>query len=263
MSETEPTPESNQEVPQQPAPEVFEEPIRQEPFNEARPSPELRLGKGNCFEVLGLKESAGESEIASKFRNLAMKYHPDHGGNAEDFKRLMDAYQKAKIASVNGLPDGVSPEVVMAAGASVAASGMEGQNISPEARKMAEQIWQSSEKVMAEEITSAKDIQDQGAMRLKEMEVRHEKERQEDKASWDKIMADAEKASQEAAMKAAEEKRKEMEIFSLKDVIIPLAESGLLSQQETNEFLAIGRAIQLTMQGNFQESLKNMMNIIN
>ena len=50
-------------------------------------------------------------------------------------------------------------------------------------------------------------------------------------------------------------------MFSLKNVIMPLAESGLLSQQETNEFLAIGRAMQLSMEGNFQESLKSMMNM--
>ena len=95
-----------------------------------------------------------------------MKYHPDHGGNADDFKRLYDAYDKAKNASVNGLPDGVAPEATMAAGAGVAASGMEGQ-MNPEARKMAEQIWQASERVVSDESNVWSDIKKQNEAKRK------------------------------------------------------------------------------------------------
>lgn len=44
------------------------------------------------LELLGLPPYAGILEIKKRFRELAMRYHPDHGGNPEKFIALMDAY---------------------------------------------------------------------------------------------------------------------------------------------------------------------------
>jgi len=53
--------------------------------------------KRDYYEVLGLKKGAGESEIKSAFRKMAMKYHPDrNAGDAsaeEKFKEVNEAYE--------------------------------------------------------------------------------------------------------------------------------------------------------------------------
>lgn len=45
------------------------------------------------YEILGLKRGATLKEIKAKFRELAMKTHPDKGGNAETFIRINTAYE--------------------------------------------------------------------------------------------------------------------------------------------------------------------------
>jgi len=44
------------------------------------------------LELLGLPPYAGVQEVKKRFRELAMRYHPDHGGNPEKFMELMDTY---------------------------------------------------------------------------------------------------------------------------------------------------------------------------
>jgi DnaJ-class molecular chaperone len=39
-------------------------------------------------------------EIKSLFRELAFKYHPDHGGDEETMKRLNNEYQSASFTLV-------------------------------------------------------------------------------------------------------------------------------------------------------------------
>lgn len=41
------------------------------------------------YAFLGLEFNSGEEEVKRAFRQLAIKYHPDHGGNAEKFKLLV------------------------------------------------------------------------------------------------------------------------------------------------------------------------------
>ena len=48
-----------------------------------------------CLEVLGLEGGADSEAITSAYLRLAKECHPDHGGNAEDFKRLQTAYDTA------------------------------------------------------------------------------------------------------------------------------------------------------------------------
>jgi curved DNA-binding protein len=47
----------------------------------------------NYYEVLGLKKGASESEIKKAYRKLAKQHHPDVNGNAEEFKKVSEAYE--------------------------------------------------------------------------------------------------------------------------------------------------------------------------
>ena len=54
------------------------------------------MSKRDYYEVLGLGRDAGEQDIKSAYRKLALKYHPDRNpddANAEDrFKEAAEAY---------------------------------------------------------------------------------------------------------------------------------------------------------------------------
>jgi curved DNA-binding protein CbpA len=44
------------------------------------------------YDILGVAKNASTDNINKAFRKLALKHHPNKGGNAEDFKRLSDAH---------------------------------------------------------------------------------------------------------------------------------------------------------------------------
>jgi hypothetical protein len=44
--------------------------------------------------LLGLPAYAGLADIKKRFRELAKRHHPDHGGDSEKFIELMQAYEK-------------------------------------------------------------------------------------------------------------------------------------------------------------------------
>lgn len=44
--------------------------------------------------LMGLPPHAGLAEIKQRFRELAKRHHPDHGGDAEQFMALMDVYEQ-------------------------------------------------------------------------------------------------------------------------------------------------------------------------
>lgn len=46
----------------------------------------------NYYDILGVEESASVDEIKKVYRKLAMKHHPDRGGDQELFKRINTAY---------------------------------------------------------------------------------------------------------------------------------------------------------------------------
>lgn len=45
------------------------------------------------YELLGISKNATSDEIKKAYRRLALKYHPDRGGDQEKFKKVNEAYQ--------------------------------------------------------------------------------------------------------------------------------------------------------------------------
>jgi hypothetical protein len=48
----------------------------------------------NLLSMLGLSEGATTEDIKKRFRELALKYHPDKGGDSEKFIEILDIYKK-------------------------------------------------------------------------------------------------------------------------------------------------------------------------
>jgi curved DNA-binding protein len=47
----------------------------------------------NYYSTLGLKQNATQEEIKKAYRSLAMKHHPDRGGDENKFKQISEAYE--------------------------------------------------------------------------------------------------------------------------------------------------------------------------
>ena len=49
------------------------------------------------FKVLGLKRSASDEDIKTKYRELILVHHPDKGGDHHEFIRIQQAYETLKM----------------------------------------------------------------------------------------------------------------------------------------------------------------------
>lgn len=64
------------------------------------------------YATLGLQRNASDAEIKKAYRSMAMKYHPDRGGDEKKFKEISRAYeflsdpQKKQIIDLGGDPNG-------------------------------------------------------------------------------------------------------------------------------------------------------------
>jgi DnaJ-class molecular chaperone len=47
----------------------------------------------NYYDILGIKYNSTTSAIKNAYKKLAMKYHPDKGGDQEMFKKISEAYE--------------------------------------------------------------------------------------------------------------------------------------------------------------------------
>lgn len=72
------------------------------------------MSKENLYQVLGVSKEATETEIKKAYRKLAIKHHPDKGGDEETFKKISEAYSvlsdkdKRKQYDMFGTYDSVS-----------------------------------------------------------------------------------------------------------------------------------------------------------
>ena len=63
------------------------------------------------YATLGLKRGASDAEIKKAYRSLAMKHHPDRGGDEKKFKEISSAYEaltdpeKKRIIDMGGDPN--------------------------------------------------------------------------------------------------------------------------------------------------------------
>ncbi|MBA3452790.1 MAG: J domain-containing protein [Deltaproteobacteria bacterium] len=48
----------------------------------------------SAWTTLRLAPGASLAEVRKAFRQLALETHPDHGGNADDFRAVQDAYER-------------------------------------------------------------------------------------------------------------------------------------------------------------------------
>lgn len=59
---------------------------------------------------LNLNEEATEESLKKAYRRMALKHHPDRGGNPDDFKKIKDAYETAtKYLQQRNKPSQVIP----------------------------------------------------------------------------------------------------------------------------------------------------------
>src|SRR3989344_648701 len=63
------------------------------------------MTKRDYYEILGLKKSSSKEEIKKAYKKLALKHHPDKGGDAEKFKELSEAYAVLSDDSKRGVYD--------------------------------------------------------------------------------------------------------------------------------------------------------------
>jgi len=56
------------------------------------------------YEILGLREGAGEREVQQAFRRLALMYHSDRGGDEEKFKEIKRAYDGLRAGRARESP---------------------------------------------------------------------------------------------------------------------------------------------------------------
>ena len=60
-------------------------------FFGSRSKPQAATTK--LYDLLGLNQQASEDEIKKAFKQLALKHHPDRGGDADKFKEIAQAYE--------------------------------------------------------------------------------------------------------------------------------------------------------------------------
>ena len=58
-----------------------------------RGGPKKEVDNSKFYELIGVSKTATTEEIKKAFRKLALKAHPDKGGDPEKFKEISVAYE--------------------------------------------------------------------------------------------------------------------------------------------------------------------------
>ena len=58
-----------------------------------RRGPSKEVNNTKYYELLGVDKNASMDDIKKSFRKLALKNHPDRGGDKEKFQELQNAYE--------------------------------------------------------------------------------------------------------------------------------------------------------------------------
>ena len=72
--------------------------------------------KDDLYQRLGLEHDADEGKIKKAYRMLALKKHPDKGGDPEEFKLIAEAYailsdpEKKRVYDATGAPAHERPQ---------------------------------------------------------------------------------------------------------------------------------------------------------
>ena len=92
------------------------------------------MAKRDYYDILGISKSASADEVKKAFRKLAVKYHPDKGGDETKFKEINEAYEVLKDSSKRQRYDQFGHAGVGGNGAGAGAGGNpfnggQGQNV--------------------------------------------------------------------------------------------------------------------------------------
>ena len=62
----------------------------------AAPRSDAKPEAASVWSLLGVSSNATEADLKAAYRKRAMEAHPDHGGDAETFRRVVAAYAEAR-----------------------------------------------------------------------------------------------------------------------------------------------------------------------
>nr|AZL94405.1 DJP1-like protein [Nephromyces sp. MMRI] len=63
------------------------------------------VDNNRLYDLLGINKNSSPSEIKKAYRSLAIKHHPDKGGDPEKFKEISQAYEVLNDPSKKKLYD--------------------------------------------------------------------------------------------------------------------------------------------------------------
>lgn len=82
------------------------DPSTEDRAGEGKERPPPKTGSHSPWEHLGIPVGSSQGVIRKAFLEKARKLHPDHGGDADEFQRMYQAYETLKAGGCNGKDGG-------------------------------------------------------------------------------------------------------------------------------------------------------------